>query len=176
MKDVMLDFETLGVSTEAVVCQIGACYFDKNTGEIGEKFKVNVDAIDAVKSGAIINPDTVYWWLDQSKEAQNSILAHPRKPIREAFEELNTFLSKAEAIWSHATFDYVILQQTMRRLDIKTKYHYRTARDIRTLVSLAHLSAKKEATREGVHHDALDDCIYQVKYCVMALNKLKGKV
>ena len=43
MKDVMIDFETLGNSNNAVVVQIGACYFDRKTGEIGYKFETNID-------------------------------------------------------------------------------------------------------------------------------------
>jgi len=39
MKDVMLDVETLGTKSTAAIIQIGACYFDRETGEIGDKFK-----------------------------------------------------------------------------------------------------------------------------------------
>jgi len=176
MKDVMLDFETLGNSKNAAVVQIGACYFDRHTGTVGKTFSVGVTPESAVKSGANMDASTVLWWLDQSKEAQDAVFKGPAIDINTAFYDLNQFLSGAKAIWSHATFDFVILQETMKRLSITPTYRYAAARDIRTLQDLANVG--KEALiglhREGVHHNAIDDCIFQVKYCVLSLNKLKG--
>ena len=172
MKDIMIDLETFGNGKNAAVCQIGACYFNRYTGEIGPTFKVNVCARSAVKSGADLDADTVYWWLSQSREAINSVTAEPLVDISTAFSDLNTFMADAKAIWSHATFDFVIIQETYKRLGIKPTFRYSAARDIRTLVDLAKVTIRKH-DRQGVHHDGLDDAIYQVKYCVEAFNKLK---
>jgi hypothetical protein len=174
MIDCMIDFESLGNGKNACVIQVGACYFDRDTGEIGETFDMNIDAESAVRSGADIDAQTVYWWLSQSKEAQNSVIAQPRIDATLAFEALNEFLKDAKTIWSHATFDFVILTETLKRLRIKPSFRYTTARDIRTLVDLANLNMKG-AKREGLHHNGLDDCKHQVKYCVEAMKKLKGK-
>jgi hypothetical protein len=169
----MLDLETLGNGNNKVICQIGACEFDLETGEIGKTFKVNVDAETHVREGGNLDAKTVYWWLSQDKEAINSIIADPKLPIREAFNQLNDFLKDAKQIWSHSTFDFVTIQDTYNLLGIKTLFRYNSARDIRTLVSLANISIDK-TPREGVHHDALHDCLHQVKYCVQAYRKLRG--
>jgi exodeoxyribonuclease VIII len=166
----MIDFETLGNGKNACVTQIGACYFDPETGEIGEKFECNVDARSAVASGAEIDADTVYWWLSQQPAAIKSMTQEPLFDIETAFMALNEFLDGAKEIWSHATFDFVILQETMKRLKIKPAYHYGSARDIRTLMAIT--KAKKSGTREGIHHNGLADCIYQVGYVVNALKRL----
>ncbi len=170
MKDVMLDLETLGNGENKCVIQIGACYFDRLSGEIGQTFKRNVDAISAVAAGFELDAKTVYWWLAQSDHARNSILAEPRLPIAQAFTELNEFLAPATQIWSHATFDFVTIMETYRKLRIEPLFGYRTARDIRTLMDLNKIKVDRERT--GVHHDALDDCFHQVKYCVDAFRKL----
>lgn len=173
MTDVMVDIETLGNGKHAAIVQIGACYFDRSSGEIGKTFKVNIDA--RTQPGADFDADTIYWWLAQSKEAIASITADPKVSISAALNELNEFLSDAKAIWSHATFDFVIITEAFKRLGIKQKFHYRTCRDIRTLVDLASIEAKNIAlSRTGTHHDGLDDAIFQVKYCVMAFNKLRS--
>ncbi len=171
-KDVMLDLETLGNGKNKAICQIGACYFDRESGEIGETFKVNVDAATHVEYGAELDSKTVYWWLSQSREAQDSILAEPRLHILNAFQQLNGFLSGAKAIWSHATFDFVAIQETFKQLKLTTSFHYRTARDLRTVVDLGKVTVNKQI-REGTHHDALEDCKFQVKYCVAAFRKIK---
>lgn len=174
MKDIMLDLETFGNGKNACIVQIGACYFDRVTGEIGFTFKVNVDARSSVKSGADIDADPIYFWLAQSREAIDSITAAPLLNINEAMAQLNIFLTDAKNIWSHATFDFVIMTETFKRLGIKPAFHYRAARDIRTLVELANVATSKHV-REGTHHDALEDCKFQVKYCVTALNKIAAR-
>lgn len=170
VNDVMLDLETFGNSKQAAICQIGACYFDRETGAIGNQFKVNVDA----STSGELDASNVYWWLSQSKEAQASICAPPLVNIGHALIALNEFLVDAKQIWSHATYDFVILTETYRRLGIKPSFKYRAARDIRTLVDLAKITIDK-TPRTGLHHDGLQDALHQVKYCVLAMNKLKGK-
>lgn len=169
----MVDLETLSTGPDACIIQIGACYFNPETGEIGRTFKMNVDAGSA--GNGRIDPQTAYWWLSQSREAIDSVTADPRLPLHPVMTELNQFLQGAQSVWSHATFDFVILMATFRRLGIKPLVSYRSARDIRTLLSLAGKYQTK-ATRQGTHHDALDDCKFQVAYCVDALNKLVGDV
>lgn len=171
MNDLMVDLETFGNGKNACIVQIGACYFNRTTGEIGETFKFNIDARG---SNGDLDPDTVYWWLSQSKEAIASITADPKEPLERVMNEFNDFAQGAKKIWSHATFDFVILQETFRRLKIKPKFRYTVARDIRTLTDLANVTFSK-VTREGLHHDALDDCKFQVKYCVECFNKIKGR-
>jgi hypothetical protein len=165
----MIDFETLGNGKHACIVQVGACYF----GPMHElpdvrTFKVNVDAEDAMRNGAEMDASTVYWWLSQSPEAIKSITAEPRLTEREALTQLNEFLKGADEIWSHATFDFVILMEALKRLHIKPSFGYRTARDIRTLNALS--KVEKDATpREGTHHDGLDDAIYQAGYVMKML-------
>lgn len=95
-----------------------------------------------------------------------------RIDIVDAMTQLNTFLSKAKRIWSHATFDFVVLMDTLQQLNIKPNMSYKSAMDIRTLVDLSGITMS-DIPREGVHHDALDDCKHQVKYCVAAINAIK---
>jgi hypothetical protein len=170
----MIDFETLGNGKHACVVQVGACYF----GQMHElpdvrTFKANFDAEDAMRNGAEMDASTVYWWLSQSPEAIKSITAEPRLPEREAFERLNDFLKDADEIWSHATFDFVILMEALKRLHIKPKFGYRTSRDIRTLSALTKGKVDRDAfKREGTHHDGLDDAVHQARYVMEMLRAL----
>ena len=172
MKDVMIDFETLGNGENKCLCQIGAVYFDKTTGELGAEYKANIDAGSHMRRGGILDASTVYFWLEQSEEARKSILAEPRRDVVEVMTELNAFLAPAARIWSHATFDFVTLTETLRKLGIKPSFPYKAGLDIRTLVYLAGIEVKS-FPREGVHHDGLEDAKHQVKYVVAALNAVK---
>lgn len=170
MNDVMLDLETLSAGSEAVIVQIGACYFDRYTGDIRDKFLVNVDFVSE-KIGEF-EGSTIQWWLNQAKEGNP--LTFLNNPVRcyEALMQFKAFVKDAKQIWSHATFDFVIMQEALKRFKIKP-LPYRTARDIRTLVDLAGLPKQDTSVKT---HDALEDCIFQVKYCVECFNALQGKV
>lgn len=173
MKHVMIDFETLATSPNAAVIQIGGVYFDPENNTLGEQFKTNVNWNSLTGE---LDPNTIKWWLGQSDAARASILDTENTKVMDetrAFREFNDFLMRARSIWSHATFDFVILTNTLKRLGIKPSFSYKAGKDIRTLTHLANLP-KQGGKREGVHHDALDDCKFQVQYCVECIKTLKG--
>jgi hypothetical protein len=172
--DVMLDIESFGNGRNACMVQIGAIYFDRLTGDNGKKIKINFDAREMQRMGADLDADTVYWWLLQNPEAQRSVCDNPRSDIRAALLELDQFLKHAQMIWSHASFDFPIVQETFKRAALKPTFPFRASRDIRTLLDLAGTDYKA-IKREGVHHDALGDCEHQIKYCVPAFVALQKK-
>ena len=169
----MLDLETFGDIPNAVMIQIGACYFDRATGEIGEKFLANIDVESSLKEGFEVTGSTLYWWLRQDKKAQLSLLEKPLNVV-DALFAFSMFMERAKYIWSHVTFDCVILMNHFRKLGIHPKVHpYKIARDLNTLIHLINTN-RSDYTRGGIHHNALDDCIYQVQYAVDALNIITG--
>ena len=162
----MLDLETLGTRTTSAIIQIGACYFDRTTGEIGETFTANVKY-----EGDSFTTDysTIRWWLTQSEEARQGVTGEA-VDMKEALHALSLFMSDGKYLWSHATFDVPILLNAYHVCGKTLPIHYVNMRDIRTLMDIA--DHKSEKKREGVHHNGLDDCKYQVAYVVEALNKL----
>lgn len=174
--DVMIDLETWGNGNNAVAIQIGACYFDRLTGNIGETFEVHIDAADEMKHGFEVDASTLYWWFNQSEMAQVMAtgVKNKRLDTYTAWDRLNDFVKRAKRVWSHATFDFVIMMNHLRKLEIKPNTGFRDARDLRTLVDLANLEYNNRP-RKGVAHNALDDCKFQVEYAVEAMDKLKFK-
>lgn len=171
MNRAMIDFETLGAGTNACIVQVGACYFDENG--INSTLKINFDAEDCQRNGAVIDANTVFWWLNQESEARKSIIKEPCALEFHALLKLNSFLKPADEIWSHATFDFVIITEALKRRNIKPDFSFRVARDIRTLTALCPNFDRNSVQREGTHHDALDDAIYQAKYVTAMLSMLK---
>lgn len=171
MKDIMLDLETLGTRHDAMIIQIGACYFDRETGEIGRAFSVNIDP-KGYEDKFTIDYGTIAWWFQQSDAARRAVMGNTLS-LEEALRILGDFFFDPSdvCIWSHATFDMPILANAFNIVGIKNRLPFRNARDIRTLMDLAGPSAPM--SRDGIHHNALDDCKYQVEYCVQAMQKLK---
>jgi len=181
MKEVMVDLETMGNGPNAAIVQIGACYFSLSNGTIGKTFLVNVNLESVMANGALVDASTILWWLGQSKEAQNSILGIEEfqnvetKDEDAALKEFNEFVAPAKHIWSHATFDFVILMNAMRRLNIRTTFNYKSERDIRTLVGLLPKGVDlTQIERTGLRHNALADAVNQAVYCSFAYNVITG--
>lgn len=170
MKDLMLDLETMGSGIGSVITQIGACYFDRYSGEVGQKFNINVDMEDAVREGFRIEPGAVKFWLGQPGR---SFLVRP-EPIRYCLGLFHEYAEKADCIWSHATFDFSMIQDAYQKLGMKP-LKYRKTKDIRTLMELAGTHKMDDTLHPESAHDALSDAIYQVGYCVKAFNILKIK-
>lgn len=166
MKDVMIDIETMGTRSTSMIVQIGACYFNRHTGDIGKTFLTNIKHKD---DRFTVDWDTISWWLGQSEDARKSI-TKLALPVDEAVRDLAEFLKDAKYIWSHATFDIPILLNAFNVVGEKFPIHYRMMRDIRTLMDLADHTS--ESKRAGVHHNALDDCKFQVQYCSEAMRKI----
>jgi len=170
MKDLMFDLETLSLLPNAAIFQIGACYFDRHSGEIFESFLCNVDIQTTFNLGFKAHADTIYWWLNRSEKARKG-LVKDRIPIESAIESFISFTLGTETIWCHKDFDYPILRNYFDVLKPSVQIDYRRIYDIRTLTGLAKFDHRK-LLREGIHHDALDDCIHQAKYCATCINLL----
>lgn len=176
--NVMIDLETYANTSNAVIVQIGAVEFDDKSGDILRKFKTNVDAQSCIDLGMEMNVDTINWWMSQPDKARKSILKDG-KHIRNALNSLRDFLHKPMgkdegfSLWCHATFDEPILSNAYRKAGMDEPWHYRSVRDLRTLIDLADVDPYTYQNN-GTHHDALADCMFQVKYTVDALKKLRG--
>jgi hypothetical protein len=176
--NVMIDLETWGKNSDAVVVQVGAVYFDRRTGEIGDEFNMAVDAQTEFDSGFMADPGTLYWWFEQSKEAQQLAMGAQknRHPSEMVFMMLNAFLRNAEAIWCHASFDAPIISHHLRTHGISQSFPYWAWKDLRTLVEITGVNTRKhKQNANGVLHDAIQDCKIQIGYCCEAFRFLEAK-
>lgn len=170
---VMVDIETMGNMSHSAIVSVGAVRFDLETGEIGEKFYMNVDLQSCLDAGLIINADTLMWWLNQNKAARNKIIEKGH-PLSKALFSLSAFVTKDDQVWGNsARFDLGILSDAFNTLKIPIPWDFRKERCVRTLVSFAPEIKEKEPNT-GVAHDALADCVFQISYCSKIYKKLKG--
>lgn len=168
-KDVMLDIEALGSPPDGVITQIGLRRFDRLTGELGWGLCVNVSIQSCLDYGLTVSGGAVKFWLDQPGR---TFLKDPQS-LPKALSFVSEFVTKRDYIWSHATFDINILEGAYRAIKQGVPFAHRNIRDIRTLVDLAEIK-NKQGQGDPKTHNALDDCDYQVGYCVEMFRKLKG--
>ena len=90
--DIMIDLETLATSPDAAILTIGAVKFDPFGDDIKdpkcEKFYVRVDLDSCDRIGLVTTDDTIAWWANQSKEAQDEAFGEDnRVDIVDAFND-----------------------------------------------------------------------------------------
>jgi len=169
----MIDIETMGNMSHSAIVSIGAVRFDLKTGEIGEKFYMNVDLQSCLDAGLIINADTLMWWLNQSDAARKKI-TEKGHTLNKALISLSAFVTKDDQVWGNsARFDLGILSDALNALGMPIPWDFRKERCVRTLVSFAP-EVKDAEPNTGVAHDALADCIFQINYCSKIFNKLNN--
>lgn len=177
MKHIMLDLETGGQKPGCIIFSIGAAQFDIVTGEVGKKFYVNIDAEDCEKWGLKFDASTILWWMKQSDEARKA-LEDCRVSLCVALNSFESWLEDINStdcqIWANApSFDCVVLSAAYKAAGLKQPWFYWQERCVRTLVSFN--PGIKKSIINDLAHDALSDCLYQIKYCVAIYNSVINK-
>lgn len=169
----MLDMETLGVSVTAPIISIAAVYFDPKTGDVGDSFYKIIDLESSLATG-VIEPRTLSWWMSQSDEARKVFSDKSAIALQDALHQLSVFANRSEdsrslQVWGNgASFDNAIIAHAYRQFGLDLPWAFRNDRDVRTIVSLCqelkNVNVLTSLSREGIHHNALDDAIYQARY------------
>ena len=168
---IMIDLETLGTGSNAVVVSISAVIFDMKTGTLGNEFEIGLDNREQVKKGGIIDKETVEWWAKQDQDAKDELSRLIKQPVTDALNSFNKWIkanfnvpSKIKLWGNGATFDNVIVRNLYKRHDIEFLIPFYADKDVRTFTYL-----EKVNTRAfefvGVKHRGIDDCKHQIKYC-----------
>ncbi|MEQ4972210.1 3'-5' exonuclease [Klebsiella pneumoniae] len=173
MNHLMIDLETMGNKPNAPIVSIGAVFFDPSTGELGEEFYRVVSLKSSVDGGAVPDPDTIMWWMQQSGEARNAICDEGALAISAALIKLNTYIldncsPDNVQVWGNgATFDNVILRSSYDREFIPCIWKFWNDRDVRTIVELGRaigINPRRDIPFDGDKHNALADAKHQAKY------------
>ena len=170
----MVDLETMGNKAGCAIVSIGAVEFDLNTGEIGRTFYERVDLQSCLNVGLFVNGRTIYWWMQQNEEARKE-LCRPSDNLKNVLEKLKSFMGCLGdfKIWGNgARFDIAILEAAFDKCGYPyMPWKHYDEMDVRTLVAFAP-SIKNDMSREGVFHNAVDDCLHQIKYCTATWNSI----
>lgn len=178
---IMIDLETMGTRPSAPIIALGAVAFmpDRQhkdgtveAGGLYDKFYEVIDLSWAVRDGAVMDPETVIWWLGQSDTARQAITRRGIEP-RVALDRFSAWLGQfdVDGVWGNgASFDNVILAETYARLGMKAPWKFWTDRCYRTMKSMY---PSVPLTRSGTHHNALDDARTQAEH-LMAINAIGG--
>jgi hypothetical protein len=169
MKNVMLDLETLGNGSRAVIISIGAVEFDPVAG-LGREFYSNVSPESCVSAGLEIDASTVMWWMKQSEEARAAFKI-PGGALAAVLQSFKSWFPAGAVVWGNgATFDNVILSNAYRAVGLKQPWHYADDRCYRTLKNLL---PEVRQSSVGTAHNALDDAKFQALHAAKLLQVIR---
>lgn len=178
--DFSIDLETLGQKYNAPVIAIGVAGFDRNTGKVGPTLYVEVEIEDALKYG-YMTADTMIWWMKQTDAARQVFQPKFTKlKLHAALQSMGDFLRShgkgVPTVWGNgSSFDITVLEHAYdvggQALEVPWKYW--NIRDMRTAMDMANIDTRAY-TRVGVHHNALDDAIFQAECICDAFRKVAG--
>lgn len=172
---IMLDIETLGITDDAVILEIGAECFDPVTRERGPMFSRAVDPV--AQRGRTIDAATLVWWHADAARRQTFgayLVAKNARSLDMALAELADFftvnVAEGAEVWTKGAFDLRLLDHAFAGGWSESPWHYWQARELRTVMKLAGL------TKQPVAHSALEDAVVQVNELFRALNALRAPV
>ncbi len=164
MTALMIDIETAGNRPTSAIASIGACRFDPHGASIGDIFHVHVSLANGQRHGLTLDADTFLWWLGRKSNARRDLIAGQADaaPLVTALEALADFISGSgpePEIWCNGnSFDLPILANACHAVGLPLPWKFWQERDLRTLIAL---NKGIRIERAGIHHNALDDAIYQ---------------
>lgn len=175
MNHLMIDIETLSNRPNAVICAIGAVFFEPSTGKIGPSFYQTIDPRTSQSRGADISADTVMWWLKQDKEPISELVAAKSHELDVMLDFAN-FISGAfpettkknlKAWCKGGSFDFPILKSAFERSSLEgvsmLSWIYWNEYCFRSLLAVAGAIGYAPHPRRSVAHNALTDAIYQAE-------------
>lgn len=180
MNRIMLDCETLGVSSSPVILSIGAVRFDLDG--IKDEYYTRVKPESCVKSGLKMDVSTILWWMGQSEAARAEVIQpfenddcdlfyaamNVRDWMTELFREENESPLRVDEVWGNGSdSDNVWLANAMNTVEIVPPWTFRQNRCYRTLKNLYPQVPLPE--RQGTEHNALDDARFQALHCIELL-------
>ena len=168
--DLMVDIETFGIGSRAVMHEIGAVIFDPygepldKTIDATKTFHALIDPQSCLSLGMEVDWDTLKFWFNQGALQHARLLAGPRTHVANVLMNFSDWVEKHKPAhkWGHgATFDPIILHEYYKRLRKPSPFQdFRTIRDTRTLFDeIADISrAEWDAisAREIYHHPLHD--------------------
>lgn len=173
-RNVMIDLETLSTASNALILSVGLVDFDIVNGVINNEAHIRVGYDDrTTATGFDIDPNTVFWWLEQSDQAREALM-DDQDTLNDALISISQFFPKDADVWGNGTdFDNVVLANAYRACGYRPPWHYSRNRCFRTIKKL--FPDVEHTPTTGVAHNALDDAINQAAHLVKIYKHTKGE-
>ncbi|TVY40214.1 hypothetical protein LOCC1_G004069 [Lachnellula occidentalis] len=197
--NIMLDLECAAINTHnPAIIELAAVYFDIDTGEELDSLCTPVSLQSSMEHGLITDDNTLGWLkreipqtLQTSQECSISLpqaIMRLSKFVKKAMRETEARRVKAglpkpwrsqPMIWGNGTMaDNTWIRSAYKACAMEVPWEYYNDMCVRTVVKQVWAQTGKDYSlkplappRQGLKHDALSDCRFQIAYLVLARNE-----
>jgi len=171
--NVVLDLETLGISEDAAIIQIGCCIpqFDRiHLPEgISYEFEATIKYEDCLNSEFAKDSATMEWWEQQDPRARKHVFSGQDSYV-DAFDQFVFWLGSVRAngsdvaIWGNgADFDNRLLSYSLASFGFNNVWSFRNNRCLRTIKAIFPVSDNFKYDEDWIKHTAIGDASYEAK-------------
>jgi hypothetical protein len=187
----IVDLETLGKESNAVILSIGAIHFSDDNTSIeymrDNSFFVKIDASDQYKRlKRTYSTDTIQWWKKQCENARITSYKPNINDVKleDALEKLRSWSAKYSEneswVWARGSLDELVLESAYSYCNVEPIFHYARWRDVRTAIDIMY------NTRDGycgvdypgfdsflhiTKHQPVDDCLFDAMMLLYGVKK-----
>lgn len=186
---VMIDVETLGQRSNAVAWQVAMIPWlladpDADAGQPLHSY-LGIEPQQQLIPARKIDASTLLYWMEQSDEARATMKLSDSTDFVELEAYMRHFISRFERItdgheyevWTRGNFDLPIIESLLEQLGMKAPWHFRSTRDLRTLMEVAGVDWKTIPEPHGfIKHNALWDCKFQITCYNEAMRVIRSRV
>jgi len=169
--NLMIDLETLDTKATSVIVSVGVCAFDESA--IHDKQYFVLECQEQLDRGRTVSFDTLEWWFRQDKAVTDAAFNQKKMDVDRFLDGLGYFCSKngIRKVYAQGTdFDIAMLSHIHNQYKKQIPWDFWLVRDTRTIYDM--MKTEKH-TREGTHHNALDDAVYQAECVIQAFKEIK---
>ncbi|TVY93050.1 hypothetical protein LAWI1_G000620 [Lachnellula willkommii] len=198
--NIMLDLECAAIDTHnPAIIELAAVYFDIDTGEELDSLCTPVSLQSSLEHGPTTDDNTLGWLkreipqtLKTSQECSISLpqaIMRLSKFVAKSLRETETRRIKAglpkpwrsqAMIWGNGTTaDNIWIRSAYKACSMEVPWQYYNDMCVRTVVKQVWAQTGKDYShkplappRQGLKHDALSDCRFQIAYLALARNEL----
>jgi len=181
MSEIMVDLETMAVSSDSVIVTIGAVKFNRydtnNRINTIDKFYSRIDMNSCIDVGLKVDQSTVKWWENQPENVSKEIFSqdnrHHIKDILQKFTKWYKEGGRITHIWGHGShFDIPILENAYKACNLNPPWKFWQVRDTRTLYEVTGI--RLESINVKMKHHAMYDAFRQMIGVQKAFKNLQG--
>ncbi len=187
--DVMIDIETASASYNACILSIGLVKFnlfelmsDNINLESKEELEILIHLDSCIEAGMEVSEDTMEWWKRQNQEVYNHVFnGEPRYSLTEGLKIMNEFLKdvngKERRYWSQGSFDYINLENALKKVNMESMWKFYEVRDSRTVINMIKdmqpWEIREMPKKPKDAHSSVVDCNHQIECIVYVYKKMK---
>lgn len=179
IRHVVIDIETLALSTNAVVLSIGMAVLSVTGNLIMSDLDFKLPAQPQIIDERVIDQDTISWWDRQSKEArEDSFIPMYAAPAvlgegarKQLIAQLTEFYNVIRAlgdgalVWGNgADFDIAILRSLLHDYKMPTPWSYKNVRCLRSVKNMLFRDGAQicaNVKMQGIAHTATGDSLFE---------------